>query len=144
MAFKKHTDCNLWNLSHVHEKNLLVSHVSKCARCGVLFAPPVAYKGIAISCKRNSLRKKKLLFVLQSERKEHLITVPAILLMTPKLVSHFEASHQVADEEEERSDQFTHLQRLHCCSNHERSSIGRSRNRIFWDNADLDSPHASA
>ena len=27
------------------------------ARCGVLFTPPVAHKGIVISCKRNHCRK---------------------------------------------------------------------------------------
>ena len=29
------------------------SGLVECARCGVLFTPPVAYTGIAIACKRN-------------------------------------------------------------------------------------------
>ena len=31
---------------------------AKCARCGVVFTPSVAYKGIAIACKRKNLNYK--------------------------------------------------------------------------------------
>ena len=46
-----------------HEK------VSACARCGVLFTLPVAYKGIAVSCKRNSRKKTKNTDVLPTVEK---------------------------------------------------------------------------
>ena len=44
--------------SATREKILRVAR-DRCARCGVQFTPPVAYKGIAIACQRNSLKKKK-------------------------------------------------------------------------------------
>ena len=52
-VFKKHTDCthqitsNI--LSHVHTRNHACVARDKCARCGVLFTPPVAYKRVAIA-----------------------------------------------------------------------------------------------
>ena len=61
MTFTKHTDCNqqktsiIW--SHVHTRKIACGARERCARCGVLFTPPVADKGIAIACGRNSLDK---------------------------------------------------------------------------------------
>ena len=46
-----HTKMRLVRVSHAREKFARV----RLARCGVLFTLPVAYKGIVISCWRNSL-----------------------------------------------------------------------------------------
>ena len=73
MIFKKHTDCIQQNTSilrHVHTTRKIACVArDRCARCGVLFTLPVAYKGIASSCKRNSLKNKSLWFFLQREGK---------------------------------------------------------------------------
>ena len=47
----------LQNSSHVHTTKIASVARVKCPRCGVLFTTPVAYKGIAIACKRNPLTK---------------------------------------------------------------------------------------
>ena len=72
MTSKKRTDCIQQDtsnvLSHVHTtRKIACAARDKCVRCGVLFTPPpVAYKGIAIACNRNFL-KKSLWFFLQCE-----------------------------------------------------------------------------
>ena len=68
MTKKKHTDYDQEILFHVHTTRKIACVArERSARCGVLFTPPVAYKGIAIACERNSLKKS---LVLSATRKK--------------------------------------------------------------------------
>ena len=66
MTFKNRNNYNpkilpragLQNLSHVHARKITCVARERCARCGVLFAPTVAYKGIAVGCNRIPLKHR--------------------------------------------------------------------------------------
>ena len=91
----------------------------RCEECevSVLFTLPVACKGVAISCERNTLQGKKTNYRPCDSSDVHQADFSV------------ETGHQVVDEEEESSDHLIHSHCLHCSFILWRSSIDRCQKR---------------
>ena len=113
-----------------HDKNLRVFRVinARGSVCCLHLPRPVASKEIVVACKRNSMQKNNRCgsFCNAKEKTDYCSCQSSD---DHQAGFSIEAGHQVADGEEESSDQLIHHQRLHCCSNLPRSSVGRCRNR---------------